>query len=308
VLVTGGTGFLGAHLVRRLLTEGFRVHLLCRSQSDFWRINDVLPLCERHLGTLEDATRLREIVTATVPEFVYHLASATVVAGSSAATERLVMANLAGTVNLIDACETVDYRGLVLAGDSFEYAASQAPLNESDCARPGNLHGITKLGATLYAQAAAAARSKAIITLRLFSTYGPLDNPKRLIPRVIAGALAGTPLTLSRPDIVRDWVYVDDVVSLFIEAGHQAGRLRGQIFNAGSGVATDLGAIVATILRLTGSKAKPEWGVFPAPEHDQYPWVADPRRTFATFSWRPETDLEAGLNATIDAYRGVSQH
>lgn len=150
-------------------------------QSDFWRLNDVADQCERHVGTLEDCARLRQIVAAAQPQFVFHLASATVVAGSAAATEQLVMTNLGGTVNLLDACNDIDYRGLVVAGDSFEYAASHTPLRESDCPRPMNLHGITKLAATLYAQAAACSRP--IIILRLFSTYGPHDNPRRLVPQ-----------------------------------------------------------------------------------------------------------------------------
>jgi nucleoside-diphosphate-sugar epimerase len=301
-LVTGGTGFVGSHLVRQLLAEGFGVHLLCRPQSDFWRLNDLMHKCERHVGALEDCERLRQIVVAAQPQFVFHLASATVVAGSAAAKEQLVMANLFGTVNLLDACNAVDYRGLVVAGDSFEYAASHAPLYESDCPRPINLHGITKLGATLYAQMAA--RSRPIIILRLFSSYGPHDNPRRLVPRVIDGALAATPLMLSRPNIVRDWVYVDDVVGLFLEAAHRARSLAGGVFNAGSGIPTDLATIVATILRLTGSRAEPKWGMFPAPEHDDYPWVADPHRTFSAFQWRPATTLEAGLRSTIEAVRG----
>jgi nucleoside-diphosphate-sugar epimerase len=211
----------------------------------------------------------------------------------------MVMANLAGTVNLLDACNAIDYQGLVVAGDSFEYAPSHAPLLESDCPRPINLHGITKLAATLYAQAIA--RSRPVIILRLFSSYGPYDNPKRLVPRVIETALAGTALALSRPNITRDWVYVDDVVSLLLEAAQRAKQLPGEVFNAGSGVPTDLGAIVAMILRLAGSRAEPKWGMFPAPDHDDYPWVADTHRIFSAFEWRPTTSLEAGLRATIDA-------
>src|SRR5215813_11446216 len=97
-----------------------------------------------------------------------------------------------GTVNVIDACDGVDYRGLVTTGDAFEYGPSVMPLSESEVCRPDTLHGISKLRATFYAQAAARARGRPIVTLRPFSIYGPDDHPRRLIPRVIAGALGGT--------------------------------------------------------------------------------------------------------------------
>jgi nucleoside-diphosphate-sugar epimerase len=297
--ITGGTGFLGSQLARRLARDGWEVHLLCRPQSDFWRLQSVLPHIHRHVGTLEDLDGLRGIVSKVRPEFIFHLASATVVAGSAAAAGPLVTANLLGTVNLLDACETTDYRGMVIAGDSFEYAASHAPLDETNYKPPNSLHGITKLAATLYAQSIASARSRPVLILRLFSTYGPYDNSRRLVPRVIAGALAGTPLSLSRRGITRDWVYVDDMVDLFVEAARRAGQKPGRVFNAGSGIPTDLGTIVDTVLRLTGASAEPAWGAFPEPEHDAWPWVADVRGTFSEFDWRPVTNLEAGLRATI---------
>lgn len=302
-LVTGASGFIGSHLVRRLVREGFHVHVICRPQSNFWRLADTLPEIDRHIAALEDPISLRRVVNAVRPQRIFHLASATVVAGSAAEAADLVTVNLLGTVNLLDACQDVNYGAFVNTGDSFEYSAGSAPLSESDACRPNTLHGITKLAATLHAQAMAAAHARPIVALRLFSTYGPDDNPKRLVPRVIAGALAGAKLSLSRPDIARDWVFIDDLIELYLEAARRASELSGGVFNAGSGVSTDLGQIVEMILSLTGSKAEAGWGLFQAPEHDRYPWIADMRHTFNTFAWRPATSLEAGLGATIAAMR-----
>ena len=303
-LVTGGTGFLGSHLVRRLVREGYEVHVLVRNQSNFWRLQDVRSQIQCHTGALEDPESLRTVMAAARPDFIFHLASATVVAGSAAASEELVRVNLGGIVNLLDACAGVNYSAFVTAGDSFEYAPSTAPLVETSFPQPINLHGITKLGSTLYAQSIAATQHRPVVALRLFSTYGPFDHPRRLVPRVIAGALSGQPLSLSRPGIVRDWVFVDDMVDLFVQAAQNAGRLAGRVFNAGSGIAVDLGEIVDTVLRLTGSSAQPQWGVFQAPEHDDHPWVADTTQTFEQLAWRPTTSLEEGLQATIEWTRG----
>ena len=300
-LVTGATGFVGSHLVRRLLRDGFEVHALCRPASNFWRLHDVASQLRLHHVSLSDAGGLEALVRAVRPTHIFHLAAATVVAGVAAGAADLIGANLLGTVNLIQACDAVDYHGLVTTGDSFEYAPSRVPLGEGDPCRPTSLHGITKLAATLHAQAAAQTGGRPIVVLRLFSTYGTYDNPRRLVPRVIAGVLAGTPIQLSRPEIARDWIHVDDVVDLYLEAGRSGGRLGGQVFNAGSGRAADLGEIVAKILAATGSHAEVRWGVFPAAEHDAFPWIADMRTTFAAFAWRPHIALAEGLRRTIAA-------
>ncbi len=303
VLVTGASGFVGSHLTRRLIGAGLDVHILCRADSNFWRMTDVLPQVARHQADLRDTGSLRTAVAAAKPDYVFHLAAATVVAGATDAAADLVAVNLLGTVHLLDACETVGYRGLVTTGDSFEYTPSPQRLSESGMCRPTAMHGISKLAATLYAQATARDRGRPIVTLRLFSTYGPADHPRRLVPRVISGALDGSDLPLSRPDIARDWVYVDDVVDLYLEAADGAGRLAGEVFNAGSGVSGSVADVVATVLRLSGSRSEPRWGTFTAPDHDRHPWVADPTLTFSRFDWRPRVSLQDGLARTLAAAR-----
>lgn len=298
--MTGATGFVGSHLVRRLVRDGVEVHVLCRPASDFWRLRDVVPRLRMHQADLSDLAGLEAVVRSVRPTFVFHVAAATVVAGVAAGPAELIGVNLLGAVNLVQACDSVDYRSLVMTGDSFEYSPSRSPLGESAPCRPTSLHGITKLAATLHGQAAARSRGRPIVTLRLFSTYGPYDNPRRLVPRVIAGALAGSTIELSRPEIARDWIHVDDLVELYLEASRAGGSVAGQVFNAGSGRAASLGDIVAAILHATGSAAEIRWGAFPAAEHDAYPWIADMRSTFASFAWRPLIPLEEGLRRTID--------
>jgi nucleoside-diphosphate-sugar epimerase len=299
-LVTGATGFVGSHLVRRLVRDGVVVHALCRTSSNFWRLEDVLPRIRTHVIDLTDGPGLSTLLRALKPEHVFHLASATVVAGAEAGRSDLVSANLLGTINLIDACDAFDLRGFVCTGDSFEYTPSSESLSESGPCEPESLHGITKVAATLYARAKARADGRPIVTLRLFSTYGPGDNPRRLVPRAIAGALSGTPISLSRPEIARDWIFVDDVVSLYLEAAARASELRGRAFNAGTGRKVDLKEIVDMILHITSSQAEVRWGVFPAPKHDDYPWIADMGQTFGAFHWRPQVSLQEGLKRTIE--------
>jgi nucleoside-diphosphate-sugar epimerase len=303
VFVTGATGFVGSHVVRRLVNLGHDVHILCRMQSNFWRIADLLPHVHAYIAPLEDADRLRAIVHEARPEYIYHLAAATLVAGTAPSSAHLVGVNLLGTVQLLEALDSIDYAGFVSTGDSFEYTPQHTRLAETDDCHPDALHGIAKLATTLYGQALAKSKQRPILTLRLFSTYGPGDHPRRLVPKVIQGALAGTPISLSRPTIARDWVYMDDVVDLYLLGAANAGRLAGTVLNAGSGICTNLGEITALVLRLTNSQSETRWGVFPAPHHDDFPWVADPTAVRAALGWTPRISLEAGLQATIDYER-----
>ena len=306
VFVTGATGFVGSHLVRRLVQDGDEVHILCRPQSNPARIRDILPRLRVHSASLTDAVAMRQVLRAARPDYVFHLGAATMVAGAVGGAEDLVEVNLLGTMNLVEACEATDYRGLVITGDAFEYSPSDRPLRETSACQPGTAHGASKLAATLFAEKMARDRHHPIVTLRLFSTYGPGDNPRRFVPQTIAGALVGTPIALSRPDVVRDWVYVEDLPALYLEAAARAATLSGGVFNAGSGRAASLGEMVDRILGLTGSRAPARWGTFAAPDHDRYPWVADMTRTFRIFSWRPGTSLEKGLAATIRAMEAAA--
>jgi nucleoside-diphosphate-sugar epimerase len=299
--VTGATGFVGSHIVRRLVREGAEVHVLCRAESNFHRLSDVLPQIHRHEVSLADVPALSTLLQSIRPQQIFHLAASTIVAGATGSASDLVNVNLLGTINLIAACESIDYQALITTGDSFEYSANTQPLAESSPCAPHNLHGITKLSATLHAQGVAHEHGRPILAMRLFSTYGPWDNPRRLVPRVISGALSGAPITLSRREISRDWVYIDDLIDLYLEAAKRGPELGGQVYNAGSGIAVTIGEITDKLLQLTGSKVEPQWGVFTAPAHDATPWIADMTKTFGTFAWRPKTALDEGLRATIAA-------
>jgi UDP-glucose 4-epimerase len=298
-LVTGATGFIGSHVVRRLVRRGLEVHVLCRPRSRFTRLEKIRGQLTAHVVSLHDRAGLRRIVQTVAPDYVLHLAAATMHGGAAAAPAALVRTNLLGTVNLIDACDDLDYACFVNTGDSFEYGPGRGPLRESQRCRPTTLDGITKLAATLYAQQAAHAHKKPIVTLRLFSVFGPQDDPRRLVPRVVAGALAGTPLRLSRPRIARDYLYVDDLVDLYLAVMRQGAVLAGDVLNTGSGRQTTIGEIVETVLTLTGSCSEVRWNAFPTAPHDRERWVADMTRTRKLVAWRPRISLEQGLAAII---------
>src|SRR5262245_24939783 len=107
-LITGATGFIGSHLVRRLLHDGLDVHVLCRPTSNVRLLDDVLPRVRAHTVDLTDGTGLASLVRAVRPKQIFHLAAATIVAGAAPGLKDLLDVNVLGTVNLIDACDAID--------------------------------------------------------------------------------------------------------------------------------------------------------------------------------------------------------
>src|SRR5206468_7811891 len=120
-LVTGGTGFLGSHLVRRLVSEGAEVHLLVRPTSSLTRLEDAARAVRCHPGDLLDLAGLRRLVTTLRPLKVFHLAAYTDVARTFDNADEVLEVNLRGTINLLRALEGTNYDCFVYTGSCEEY-------------------------------------------------------------------------------------------------------------------------------------------------------------------------------------------
>lgn len=297
VLVTGATGFVGSYVTRRLVRLGFEVHALARPSSDLARLADIRRLVRIHTVPLSNRGVLRRTIHAIAPRYVVHLAGAAMHAGRAAPALELVRTNLLGTINLIDACDGVPYAGFVNTGDAFEYGPKRRPAKESDRCQPRTLDGMTKLNTTLYARYAALALRKPIVTLRLFSVFGPMDHPRRLVPQAVECALRRIPLRASSPDVARDYLYVEDVAALYLRCMTAAGRLAGEVLNAGSGQPTSVADLVEGIGAVTGRQLEVRWGEFPLAAHDRGCWVADMTKTHTLLRWKPKFSFERGLRA-----------
>ena len=121
VLVTGATGFVGAHVVRDQIRRGADVHALVRPASDDHRLADLEGSYTRAVADLRDAAAVTDLVRALAPDRVFHLGAAAMHAGRAPGADELVATNLAGTVTLLDACRDLQLEAFVLVGDAFEY-------------------------------------------------------------------------------------------------------------------------------------------------------------------------------------------
>jgi nucleoside-diphosphate-sugar epimerase len=296
VLVTGAAGFVGACLVRALLAEGQRVHLLLRPGSQSWRLAGLEGKYTAHPVDLRDAAAVRQAVRACRPEFIYHLAAHGAYP-SQRDRSAILASNVLGAANLLDALDGQDYRMFVNVGSSSEYGHKDRPMSEDDVLEPRTDYGVAKAAATLLCQAEAI-RGRPVTTVRIFSAYGSWEDPTRLVPYVMGCCLRGEAPRLTAGSQPRDFIYVEDVITLL----RTAARLpcaSGQILHAGTGRQHNVRAMVQTIVEVcSGGRLTPLFGAEATRPDEPVCWVASIQKTTALTGWTPVHDLRCGVERT----------
>lgn len=301
-VVTGATGFVGANLVRSLVGDGQMVHVLVRNKRLNWRLSDI---SEKLLVHEADLVRsdLSGILHSIRPDVVFHLASYGVPPKED---DPLTMTdvNVKGVMRLVDAVKDLPMKLFVNTGSAVEYGVKNEKMKETDLLEPINDYGITKAAGTLYCQKEGIRHSLPIVTFRLFTPYGYWEEGSRLVPSVILDALSNRPIEVSVPTSVRDFVCIDDVVSVFrnaVEITHKPGA----IYNIGSGTQHSVRDVVETVLSVTRSISEVAWGTKQKQARFIEPklWEADIRKTANVFGWKPKHSLKQGISKTVDWFR-----
>jgi nucleoside-diphosphate-sugar epimerase len=296
-VVTGGTGFVGANLVRRLVADGLEVHLLVRPSRATWRIEDLLGDVVLHEVDLGDAGSVEAVLSDVRPESVFHLAQQ---GGYSWQTDAkaIVATNVLGTINLVDAARKVGVGAFVNTGTSSEYGSKDHAPAETERLEPNSTYAVTKAAGTLYCRHISLAHDFNAVTLRLYSVYGPYEEPGRLIPTLILHGMEGRLPPLVDPETARDYVYIEDVVDAYLAAASKPVPA-GSVFNVGTGRETKMREIVDIVRSGMGIEARPEWGSMPSRSWDLSSWVADVAAIRETLGWEARYQVEKGLSLTI---------
>lgn len=286
-LVTGGTGFIGAHLVKKLHELGWSVGVLARNPV---KAELILPAGECNVygydGSYESLSRA---ITQSRPEAVFHLASHFVAEHSTADIESLLESNICLGTRLLEAMASAGVRYFVNTGTSWQHFHGNAY-------EPVCLYAATKQAfEDILAFYCVTQRVKAV-TLKLFDTYGPGDTRRKILPALRKAVRSGEILGMSPGEQLLDLVYIDDVVDAFVcahELLERSDLANGASYAVTSGHAVSLRDLVELVQELTGGEPRVKWGVREYRAREvMKPWnEGEP-----VPGWAPRVGLREGLD------------
>jgi NAD dependent epimerase/dehydratase len=307
VLVTGAGGFIGSHLVERLVAEGCDVRAMVHyNSSGRWGNLELLPQNQKEqleiiAADITDPFSVQKAVEGC--EVVFHLAALIAIPYSYAAPQSYVNVNVAGTLNVLEACRQAGVMKVVHTSTSETYGtAMYTPIDEKHPLQGQSPYSASKIGADKFAESYYCSFNLPVATIRPFNTYGPRQSARAVIPAIISQILSGkSTIKLGSLDPVRDFNFVKDTAEGFIAVATSS-RSIGETINVGFGKGITIGDLAQTIVRLIGREVVIECdNERVRPENSEVmELLCDNRKALELTGWQPRYDLESGLRETID--------
>jgi len=302
-LITGATGFIGSHLLVRLLKQQQDVFSLQRYVTGRYVLGPDRGL-KSVFGDLRDHFTVRRILREIQPEVVIHLAAVSPVSYSYDHPNEVMEVNLTGTLNLAEAClrEVAHFRQFLFASTSETYGNGPVPKTEETPQHPNSPYSVSKLAAEKYILYMRDAYGFPVTVLRPFNTYGRKDNTHFMVERMVVQMLRGDVVKLGDPTPVRDLIYVDDHVGAYLSClGNE--KAIGEVFNFSSGRGITVQGVLDLLKQIIGFRGEIIWDTIPRRPLDIQILCGDSAKAAKILGWHPTVTLEKGLRLTVDYWR-----
>lgn len=305
VVVTGGAGFIGSALARRLLSAGYRVDVIDNLLTGN---RDNLAEITREVTLYEFDIRNYDAIATVIDgaDYVFHLAALPSVPKSILNPVLSHECNIDGTFNVLRAAADGKVGRLIYAASSSAYGDSETlPKVETMAPRPKSPYAVQKLTGEYYSSVFASCFDLETVSLRFFNVFGPRQDPASVYSGVISLFLTCL-IERRRPTIYgdgeqsRDFTFVEDVVSLLMKAAEAPG-VSGRVYNAGNGQRFTLNETWRLLQKIEGVDLPPNYG--PSRSGDVMHSQADTTAAARELGHLPRYSFEEGLRLTLEWYR-----
>lgn len=316
-LITGGAGFIGFHLSKRLLEQGARV-IGFDNMNDYYEVSlkearlAILQKYERFTfvkGDLADQAAVFDVFETQKPQIVVNLGAQAGVRYSIDNPDAYVSSNLVGFFNILEACRHFGTEHLVFASSSSVYGGNdKVPFSTEDKVDgPVSLYAATKKSNELMAHAYSKLYGYPVTGLRFFTVYGPMGRPDMAYFKFAKKIVNGEPIQIyNNGDMLRDFTYIDDIVTgvyniLCNPPAMNAKGVAYKIYNIGNNQPVKLMDFITTLEQCLGKEAVKEY--YPMQPGDVYQTYADVSALMQDFGFRPDTSIEVGLTAFVKWFK-----
>jgi UDP-glucose 4-epimerase len=303
VLVTGGAGFIGSHLTKRLVGLGARVSVLVKYRSIIDNVRlcpvwDDVQVLEADLRNIDSLRPFRDLSC----DVVFHLAAYNHVGDSFLHVGEALQSNAVATANLLEFAPA--FGRFVYISSSEVYGCQGAvPFAETFTPFPISPYAVGKYAGELYARMKRHVTGQPIVCVRPFNTFGPYQSERAVIPELIVRCLRGLPVETTEGIQTREFNFVDNIIDALLMAAETPLPPADQVVNIGSNREIAIRDLVRTIHERTGSESELRIGSLPNRPTEIWRMCAANERAAELLGWTPRVPFEEGLERTIAWYR-----
>lgn len=316
VLLTGITGFIGSHLSKKLVDDGYKVYGVLKPSAgrDFSPIKEIFDKVILVTADLTNFHSVKNMMKSINPDVVIHLAGLTPFKDSYERPYEYEESLFNATMNIVNSfieLSDLQTRGILLASSAEVYGWQNIlPLHEELRLNPTSPYSVCKVAAELYLRMAILTYGLNGAILRPANTYGRKFDKSYLIEYLVTEMLQNKTVYIGAPETIRDYMFVDDHANAYMAALKKINELHGEVFNAGTGFSIsnkDLAAKIAEIIKLDSNKivfgSYPPGYPFRPFVSQKYDIVLDSSKIKKYLGWEAKVSLDSGLQKVVEYWR-----
>lgn len=303
LLIVGGTGFIGKHLVREAIKQGYIPTILSLQPV---KEEQVISGVDYLVADITDFDMMSNKLLNNSFHYVVNLSGYINHDKYKEGGRKILDAHFVGVQNLIEILNWNVLKSFVQIGSSDEYGDAPAPQSEKIREKPISSYSMGKLAASQLLQMLYRTEKFPVVILRLFLVYGPGQDSQRFLPQIIQGCLKGETFATSHGQQQRDFCYVDDIVNGIILA-LKSSNVFGKVLNLASGMPVSIRTVLEEVVNIIG-KGKPLYGEVPYRNGENMELYADVVEARQALNWKPEISLRDGLVRTINSYVNIQDN